>query len=200
MVARPTLQQVQGLPDPALSWMWTADILFNNIIIVSALQVLEVNFPFAYIESISRPRAGSFLYFPGHSNIDGTSVSFYETENFYILQAFKTWQGNIKDDKGNYGLPINYLGEIVLRCYDGTGRPGAETGTPRFETTLIGCWPAKLSDWSLNYQGSNHLIVQVQFSVNDSDSKFFDPNGIEISSSITSNVQLSSFGNNQPIL
>lgn len=173
MVTLPTLNQVQGLPDPAENWAWTADILIKDVILVSALRVLEVNFPFSYIESTPRPRAGSFLYFPGHSNIDGTTVSFYETQDFSVLRAFKYWQSLIKDDDGNYGLPMDYLGEVILRNFDSQGKV-------RLETVLAGCWPARLSDWQLTYQGSNHLTVQVQFSVNDSEFRFINATGIEI--------------------
>jgi hypothetical protein len=166
----PTLQEVQNLSDPAPSWMWTMDIIYGGNYIVNALQVLEVTFPFTYIDVDGRYRGGTTIYFPGKNNIDKVTVSLYETEDFAMLQAIKLWQGIIVNDDNIHGLPIDYMGNIVLNLYDNVGRP-------RASCNLAGCWPAQLSDWQLNYQQSGHLQMSVSFSVNNSEFTFYDTAG-----------------------
>jgi len=143
------------------------DILMHGTNIIQDLYVLEVNFPFAYLESAARYRAGTFLYFPGHSNIDSPAVTFYETESFQLLQAFKSWQDKIRDNDGNYGMPVDYLGTVVLHLHDTRGQE-------RARCYLYGCWPSRLADWAMNYQNSTHLQVQVTFACNDSEFIFND--------------------------
>lgn len=173
----PTLRQIQGLPDPVSSWMWSCTIALPGETVIPGPYIMDVSFPFSYIEPISRYRACSFLYFPGHSNIDPTSITFYETEDFRVLQALKMWQGQVIDADGNYIPPVKFLGTITLHLYD-------NKGNERASCNLYGCWPARLTDWSLNYQSSNHLQVAVQFSVNNSKFSFFDNSGSEVLSSI----------------
>src|SRR6185437_1869713 len=122
--------------------------------------------PFTYLEVDGRYRSGTYIFFPGKNNIDKVTISFYETQDFFILKAFKLWQSLIVNDDNIHALPIAYLGSCVLTCYD-------TQGAPRMQCNLSGCWPSQLSDWSLTYSGSNHLPVQVQFSVNSSDFEFF---------------------------
>jgi hypothetical protein len=169
----PTLNQIEGLLDPAPDWMWTMDILRGGSVLLSNLHVLEVQFPFLYLEVEGRYRAGTYIFFPGKNNIDKVTVSFYETEDFFVLQAFTLWQSLIVDDDNIHALPKDYLGSCVLTCYDGAGNQ-------RIQCNLSGCWPAQLSDWSLNYSSSNHLQVQVQFSVNASKFTFFTKTGAQI--------------------
>src|SRR6478736_5111464 len=132
----PTLDDVQRLADPAPSWMWTMDILRGNLIAVSALRVLEVTFPFTYIDAEARYRGGTTIYFPGKNNIDKVTVSFYETEDFAILQAIKWWQGLIVNNDSVHALPKDYMGNIVLTLHDNTGQQ-------RASCNLAGCWPAQ---------------------------------------------------------
>jgi hypothetical protein len=169
----PTLSQIQKLPDPIPSWLWSCDIELPGDKIIPGPYILEITFPFSYIEPISRYRAGSFLYFPGHSNIDTVTVNFYETEDFRVLQAFKLWQSMVIDDLGNYSAPTSFLGAINLHLHDNQGRE-------RATCHLYGCWPARLTDWSLNYQSSTHLQVGVQFSVNNSKFVFKDINDSQV--------------------
>lgn len=163
-MAYPTLLEIQHVPEPAPNWMWTLDMLLPDNTFIDRMRVLEVNFPFSYIDTMQRYRQGSYVYFPGHSNIDGVNVTFLETGNFDVLPIIKSWQSKVKNSAtGNYGIAKDYLGSAVLRNYDVKGKL-------QMTHELFGCWPTRLSDWSMNYQGSNHLMVQVQFSVNDSES------------------------------
>ena len=172
----PSLAQAQAFGDVAPSWMWTIDIYppsSGGVPAISNLRVMNVSLPFSYINSKDVFRAASNIYFPHFNNIENISIGFLETEDLFLLQAIQTWQSLIVDSNGNYGLPINYMGNIVLTLRD-------NAGNSRGTCTLYGIWPSKLDPWQLTYENANHLAVQVEFSTNQSQFVFNGSNVLNL--------------------
>jgi hypothetical protein len=157
-----TLSQIQSLPDPALQWMWTLDIL--NVAglgaNISNLYVHDVSIPLMGLDSEPRFRAGILEHFPRHAGSYSMNVTFYEDGNFTVSQILNNWHKLIRNDtKGSFGYPISYMGQAVARLYD-------TAGNNNMTVQLYAVWPLRRGNLDLHYQSSQNLTVQCEFSVN----------------------------------
>ena len=162
---RMTLGQFETLPDPALSWMWTLDIinvrgLGQNI---TNLYVHDVNMPLPGFDPTQTFRAGMYENFPKLAAIGSMMVSFYETCDFQISNLLNKWHLLVRaqdgQNTGNFGLPTNYMGTAVLRLYD-------TMGITQLEVTASAVWPLRRSGFDMHYQASSNLVVGCEFAIN----------------------------------
>jgi hypothetical protein len=173
-----TLQDAQGAEPPAPAWIWTLEFdltgIFGDVSIsdsgrytLKPIYVQEVTIPFRYFDAKTRYRGGGHNYFAGDTNLDHIAVNFYETSSFSILSVLSTWQGKMYYGKGQskpgcFNLPANYFANATARLYDGIDNDNAA-----LEVTLSGIWPARISEWNLNYQHSSQIMTSCTFYCND---------------------------------
>ena len=159
----PTMFDMQTLPDVAPSWMWTANIsgvpglpAFNNLVLA------DCNTPFEGF-SVDPKFIGGFIYnFPKFISVTGMTMTFHELQTYLVSGFFAAWKAKIFNNRtGNWGIPPDYYGQIVVTLFDGMG-------IPAMEVTLVGCWPDKYNDIVLSTNGSSGLQTSVNLSVNRS--------------------------------
>lgn len=171
---RATLSTIESLPDPALQWMWTLDILnvpglgtnINN------LYCHDVSLPLMGLDVEQRFRVGLFEHYPRHAGSYTMNVTFYEDGNFHVSQILDQWHLLVRNDSdGSFGLPSQYMGQAVCRLYD-------TAGVNTLTVQLYAVWPLRRGNLDLHYQSSANLTVQCEFAVNISKLTFSQSSGV----------------------
>ena len=157
----PSLQQYEGLYDPAPDWMWTCDIV--NVPGLSALSnvyIHDINFSFNHANAAQRYRNGIYQQYPTQFMANPVSLSFYEPYNYSISYYLEQWNLLIRSKTGAYNTPNMYMGSFIVRLYD-------QTGLQQMMVQLDGVWPMTRHPISMNYQASGMTVVGCDFSVNN---------------------------------
>lgn len=149
-----------GAPDPALSTRFFCFFPDVGEDIYMAL-ALKVQATFPKVPAKSRHTHGSVRYFPDNNEIDGLSITFYETYDFKVTKWLSRWRGLIVHEDGSYGVPTDYQKDIVVQCF----LPGSDS--PAMVFTYKECWPTDQNPFDLQYEDENgHLLIDAQFSTN----------------------------------
>lgn len=179
------LAAIQALLDPAPGWMWTADIVdCPKLPNLANIYVRNIDMPLSTFDVEPRFRAGGYIYYPKFSAIGQLHLTFYEPGDYVITKYLAKWFVLIKDNKGNYGLPADYMGSVILRLYDTTAK---------LQCTLSAraVWPMQRSSMGLNYDHSIENVISCAFSVNiveiDNINKFESGGGTNSASTSTLN-------------
>lgn len=161
LFGRPTLGDYQALPDVAPDWMWTADIInVGSLLPLQNIYVREINFGFNFYDYEQRYRNGIYYTFPRHAQTHPVSVVFYEPQNFLVTQYLNSWRLKIRNNKGQYGIPNQYLGGIIFRSYD-------YTGLLQLVVKISGCWPLAQQPIMYQYSQSGPVTTACDFSINN---------------------------------
>ena len=152
-----------NLKDPALSTTflvrmpWAADNLKEIV-------VEKVTPTFSKTPATPRFNQGSNTYFPGITDIDGLTVSFYETYDFAVITWLRNWREKVYNtSNGVYGMPKDYKKSIHVIQY------GQGSNSKVADVKYQGCWPTDTAPLSLDYTDESGVIkVEGQFSVDSS--------------------------------
>jgi hypothetical protein len=156
----------QNQADAAQAWMWTANIsnisglpAFNNI------PLIDITVPFEGFTADPRFRGGFTYNFPKFTNITQMTMTFHELQTYPITNYFAAWHNQIIDvgqngpsTAGNYSLPINYWGRVVVTLFD-------TMGIPALEITYVGVWPERVNDFTLSTTSSGALQLSVNLAL-----------------------------------
>lgn len=150
-------------PDPALASLWMVRIPFDSSVTFLAAEDCSPTFP--KIPAEARFANGEQRYRPGFKDLDGVSISFYETYDYKVSEWLKLWQRKIYY-KGVYGLPKDYMSDIVVTLYS------KHKSSPIRTITYKGAWITDRGPYQLNYSDeTGRVIVQAQFAVDDVDER-----------------------------
>lgn len=150
-----------AIADPALTsaWIIRAPFITSQIEVV-AEQVTATTYK---VPAQARFTQGSNQYYPGTGNIDGLSITFYETHDFRTSEWLMAWKKMVFDPStGFYGLPVNYKKVLYVDLYS------------QFQTAPIrslkytGVWPTDQGPYELSYsEATGRTTIQAQFSVDN---------------------------------
>ena len=150
-------------PDPALSALWLIQVPFNTSVKFLAAESVTATFP--KIPAEARFAAGEHVYVPGFKDIDGISITFYETDKHEVSEWLMKWQ-RLVFYKGVYGSPPSYKKQVVVSLYS-VGRT-----KPTRILTYKNVWPTDRGPYELTYsEETGRLVVQGQFSVDGVDER-----------------------------
>lgn len=145
-------------PDPALTSLWLVQI--DNASAVTYLLAEQMSATFPKIPAQSRFTSGTVRHYPGMQDIDQIAITFYESHDYKVTQWLKTWTNQVKDDNGNFGLPVTYKRNIVLNMFS------KASTQPVHVVTYGGCWPTDKGAFELNYSDeTGRMVIQANFSV-----------------------------------
>lgn len=151
----------QSRPDPLLSFKWVCSD--NTLPFGLPCHYLEaVELPWENIQSNGSFEGGSMVYFPGHSDISGLNMTFYEDQQGNAMKWLLAWKNRIKDfNTGIYRLPYGpegYKQSMNVAMLDTKNK---EVIT----VEVSGIWPEATSAWSLNYTDAGRLVISQAFSI-----------------------------------
>lgn len=154
-----SLKSALQVAPPSNTWRFRVYMPNDNGTIIAE----EFGFISPNIGAIPRYGRGTMLYYPGAVNISAAGMSFYEDENYSVLDYLYEWWHNVYDPRtGNYGLPGTYKKQIIAKVYD-------LIGNERKTYTLDGAWPTEIAPIQYSYNDSNRVIIQATFSLDGND-------------------------------
>lgn len=150
-------------PDPALSTLWLVQVPFNSSVTFLVAEDCTATFP--KIPAESRFANGEHRYRPGFKDIDGLSITFYETYKYEVSEWLRLWQNMIYKD-GIYGVPSDYAAPITVTLYS------KHQSAPVRTLKYLNAWPTDRGPYQLNYnEETGRTTVQAQFSVDGLDER-----------------------------
>lgn len=143
-------------PDPLLRFYW--DIAFNTPVgTIGAEFVEEVNVPLPKYESDSATFQARKYYFAKFEDFGVTTIKFYMDVDGKVITWLRNWQQRIKSRDGNYKVPGEYKGTIVVHSQD-------PTGAQMQKYTMRGAFPTQVP--SLPFGSTGEIIsLDVEFSI-----------------------------------
>lgn len=162
MPADTQLGKLLRRPDPLQSWRWVAKTVpFGDLFGVGPEYVESIEIPFNNVKSDGVFFGGGYNYFPGFHDVSAFNVTFYGDSEGRTLKYLMYWKQRVKSfDTGLYNLPFEYKRTWNVLLLD----PAGETV---IEVELSGCWPADTGQLSLNYEGSERLTFNQNFSIDN---------------------------------
>lgn len=158
-----------GLLDPAPSWRWIAEMpSIDGAPNVSKFVIESVTATHPKIPSTGRFGGGTNRYYPQMNDIDGTSMTFYETSEYDATRYLYSWQRLVLHPNGCYGLPKDYKKFMQINLYD-----NADDSSPKLQVRLNGIWPTDIGSFDLNYTESGRRTVTANFSVDSNEIEGF---------------------------
>lgn len=148
-----------AVADPSLTSAWIVRVPFvSSQIEVVAEQVTATVYK---VPAQARFTQGSNQYYPGTGDIDGLSITFYETHDLKVSTWLNAWKTLVFDpSNGVYGVPATYKKPILVEMYSQFQQ------SPIKRLTYSGCWPTDQGPYELSYaEETGRTTIQAQFSV-----------------------------------
>lgn len=156
-------ERALSAPDPALTTLWMVRVPFDSSLTFLAAEDCAPTFP--KIPAEARFAQGEQRYYPGYKDIDGLSITFYETNDYKVSEWLMQWQKRIFNN-GVYGLPRDYMMPIIVTLYS------KHQSKPVRTLSYQRAWITDRGPYQLNYsEETGRLVVQAQFAVNGLDEK-----------------------------
>lgn len=92
---------------------------------------------------------GRAFKYPGDKAFNDWSITCYNDGTYSLRKAFESWQNLINTNKTNIGP--NSMNQYMM---DWTVTPLTREGNPISRYKMVGCWPAQLSEVSLDMASS----------------------------------------------
>lgn len=161
MVGIMSRDMAMSIASPALSTLFIVRVPFITTLVEVVAEQVTATVP--KIPSTPRTSNGSNTYFPGVEDVDGISITFYETEDYAVSNWLMKWRKLVYDnDTGFYGLPKDYYKPIYVDAYS------TSSTSPIRSLQYIDCWPTDQGPYEYNYaEETGRITVAAQFSVND---------------------------------
>lgn len=158
-MAKPTLQEMMQLPDPAQSDHFEfiiADIPGGGSGSSGSLRIQcqQVVLPGKSIEPVSQETSGNQLQHVGRSLYShDVSITFIETRMYTAHKAIRNWIEYCRRHETQLGhYKAEYAKTATLKAFD-------QKGTTIEEFTLYGVWPNQLPD--VQYDGTSSSIIMI---------------------------------------
>lgn len=149
-----------GLKDPALTQRWFLYVPDAGDLYQCIAEKITATFP--KIPAKSRFTHGRMNYFPDNNEIDGISVTFYETYDYDVTRWLSRWRGRVVHEDGTYGVPSDYKKDVTAQMF----LPGSEQ--PALTLVYKGAWPTDKGAFEFSYEDdSGRIMVEAQFSVDE---------------------------------
>lgn len=151
-----------ALPDPAQGTLWYLSVPFTQGMVYN---VYAERIAATFFKTSFRPRPadGRNSYFPEMTDLDGLSITFYETFDYRVTNWLETWRKLIRDADGNYGPPAVFKKTMTLRIY---ARDNLRS--PIITINYEGCAPSDKTPFELGYDDETlRITVEAQFSVDN---------------------------------
>lgn len=169
-MAKPTLLELQALPDPAQSDHF--ELIIPNPPGGGNAQALRVQcqqiaLPGKSIEAVSQEVFGNQLQHAGRSTYShDVSVTFIESRTLAIHKALRNWLEYCRrhdDQLGHY--KNEYSRNVILNAFD-------QKGILIDEFTLYGFWPSQVPDVQFDGTASNIITIAATFQCD-----YWEPSG-----------------------
>ncbi len=144
-------------PDPALSSLWQVMIPFANG--KAVLFAESVTLTWTKVPAEARFADGKHQYYPGFAELDGITITFYETHDHKVGNWLQEWQRLVYDsESGIYGYPAKYKQDITVNLFSKFSKSPAKI------VTYNRCWPTDKGPYELNYsEETGRITIQAQF-------------------------------------
>jgi hypothetical protein len=156
-MARTSLQDVAGLPDPLLSYNF--DLIFPSIpgggnSRGMTVKCMSTALPGMQIEQQTAALHGVEVNYAGRQIWQKTfQATFIETRDADTRKQIRRWIEFARNNRGNSGhYKADYSVDAIMLLYD-------DIPNVIQETKIVGCFPTQLDD--VNMEGSQGTIVQV---------------------------------------
>lgn len=150
-----------SVPDPALASTWILKVPFADF----TVQVVAEKVQPTFHKTPATPRfaQGTNTYYPGVTDIDGLSCTFYETHDLQVSQWLYNWRRLVYEpDTGVYGMPAVYKQDVIIDYYE------QGNSSPVRSARYIGIWPTDEGPYPLDYEsGEGRIQIEAQFSCDD---------------------------------
>lgn len=151
-------------PDPALPFRFYVVVPDTNGLYNCVVE--QVQATFRKIPAKPRFSAGSNDYYPDNNDIDGLSITFYETFDYRVSAWLSRWREKVVRADGSYGLPTEYKKDITVYAYN------YNSESPVLTIVYKDCWPTDQSPFAFSYDNvEGRLMVEAQFSVDSAELK-----------------------------
>lgn len=156
-MARSSLQDVAGLPDPLLSYNF--DLILNGIpgggnTRLMTIKCMSTSLPGMQLEQQTASLHGVEVNYAGRQIWNKTfQATFIETRDATTRKDIRNWiefARNNRNNSGNY--KAQYAKDVMMLLYD-------DIPNVISQTKIVGCFPTQLDDVQMD--GSQGSIVQV---------------------------------------
>jgi hypothetical protein len=166
------LAQAQGQWNPQKQNMGMLELEINDLVPggkeTLILSIQEFTIPGREVGTAELPYLNGRVKYPTAPNALGNiSATFRDFPETGARRVLHQWSQLVYNEVTGLMLPPSLLkkrGHLVLFAADGTQERSA---------TLLGVWPTKEPEVAINYTSGEHLVMQVDFSV---DCVVWDPN------------------------
>ena len=153
-------QLLTSLKDPALQTRWRVRMPDEDY----PFQVMaeSVEFSTRNVAAKQRMAMGKAWSFPDSSTLDGITIVFYETYDWSVTNYLAKWDNLVRDENGNYGVPIDYEKTIVIEMLNYED----DSAIKSFE--YVGVWPTEMGALSMTSEDPNGRVqITQQFAVKE---------------------------------
>lgn len=149
--------------DPLLFFRWvvTGEVPFSQQFGIDHTWIESVELPFPNIQADGVFGGSTYSYFPQFHNVAAVTVNIYGDGEGKFLKWLMYWKSQVKNlSTGLYKLPYQYKRDLQVSLLN-------SKGSEIVKAKLLGIWPADTGNLSLDYNGSERVIVSQNFSVDD---------------------------------
>lgn len=160
-----TLDSVLALKDPAFGFQWkvSALIMPDGLLPLPLIYFHSIALPHTFYEQSGHFVAAKKVYNPGMEDINAFSCTLYEDYEMTTSFWLQAWRDKIKDVKDLYGLDADIKATLVVSKYSSNNMTKAVA-----KHTITGVFPTTQSPDELSYDNGNRLIINCEFSCDDS--------------------------------
>lgn len=148
------------IKDPALLSRWWITIEGTNEPYECVAETAELSF--FKTPQKGRHFQGTQRFYPDFKDIDGITITFYETFDYQVTKFIETWRSQVVRGDGIYGIPVEYKRKISALMYL------MDKNEPVITFEMEGCWPTDKLPLSLTYEDEvGRAQVGVMFSIDE---------------------------------
>lgn len=168
----------QAIGDPALDWLWVADIsdparrtpvLPTGVRLRSPASVgrflyriMEIPLQYRTIDTAPRYYRGRQKEYPGPMNLAQIPITFYESSEYDMIRMLTDWVDSVVSPDGTYSPNKEYVRDINFFGFNGVDR-----SRPVITGRYLNCWPTDISPQTYSVEGNNNVRWSVQFAVEE---------------------------------
>jgi hypothetical protein len=149
-----------GRPDPLLNLDWDVMIQIKGINVDISSYVEEVALPSIRIENKPVFRQGTQEFYAKTETPGSLTLKLYETASLDSYRFFRAWKNLVRTPNGDYGLPSEYKGRILLY-------PLAADRSRIAVFEARGCFPISLPTQTYSSGQPDRIINDVEMSCDE---------------------------------
>jgi hypothetical protein len=173
-----TLAKLAGRSDPILSVDWLAFVVDpegSNASTIDPYYIDAVQTASLRIQPRTVYRSGIEKNYAGPLSVDNLTISLYTDRTGKAVKFASSWfNATYNSRNGDFRLPKEYKKNVQVVFFD-------PAKIALYTFTFIGCFPSSLPSYTLDGNGSNPIVTQLDLSVDDiaidvADADFFGQN------------------------